>query len=412
MLKSGAKVFITLATVYMLFGCIDPYSLKLNGFASFLVVEGLITDSNTSYTVKLSRTLQDQNAIPVMVSDAKVFIVENDGRTINLTNTGSGTYRTDSTEFTGTPGKVYVLHVKTSDGAEYQSEPSEMEPVAEIDSIYFTKDEELTNNGTINNSGIRIYIDSKPGNNNNYYRWDYIETWKFKVPNPKKYDYVNDTTILPVHIENIKEYCWKRNKSNDVLINSVMPGQSSQIIREPINFIDPSKSDRLLLQYSILVRQYSISKKEYEFWNSMIKVNESGSDIFASQPFPVISNIFNSNDPNERVLGYFQVSAVRQKRKNIVFHEIAEINLPFYRYPCVRIEMAPKDYPRTSIFMPALTWDGLYQMYCVNSDYYFVEPKYTQGTNQLEKLVFTKPECADCELTGTSVKPDFWVDLN
>jgi hypothetical protein len=26
-------------------------------------------------------------------------------------------------------------------------------------------------------------------------------------------------------------------------------------------------------------------------------------------------------------------------------------------------------------------------------------------------VVFAKPECANCELTGTLKKPDFWIDL-
>ncbi|TAL61809.1 MAG: DUF4249 domain-containing protein [Bacteroidetes bacterium] len=410
MLRTGAKFIFNLAAVFTLMKCIDPYTPKLNGFESFLVVEGMITDENTSFTVKLSRTLQEQNATPTPVLDATVFITDDEAKSTSLKNIGAGKYTTESIEFQGIIGKTYILHIHIGESAEYESEPYTMQSVPEIDSIYFAKVQELSDNGTVNNQGIRIYLDSKEGNNNKYYRWDFEETWKFKVPSPKKYNYLNDTTILPV--TDIKEYCWKFNKSNEVLINPVFSGQNSRIVKEPILFLDPRKSDRLRLQYSILIRQYSISKKEHDFWNSMIKINESGGDIFASQPFPVISNIYNVNNPNERVLGYFHVSAVKQKRKNIPFSEVAGLNLPFYRYPCVRIEMAPQDYPRASPYAPPLTWNGLYEMYCKNSNYYFVEPRYFQGTDKLDKLVFTKPECADCELTGTRTKPDFWIDLN
>ena len=159
------------------------------------------------------------------------------------------------------------------------------------------------------------------------------------------------------------------------------------------------------------LKQYSISKKEYDFWDSMKKINDKGGDIFAYQPFPVISNVHNVNNPNELVLGYFQVSAVTQKRKNIAFSEIVGLNLPFFKYPCVRIEKAPADYAWTP-WVPAVTWDHIYEIY-TSSDYYFVEPMYIPGTaDSLFKLVFTKPECADCELTGTRTKPDFWLDLN
>ena len=72
--------------------------------------------------------------------------------------------------------------------------------------------------------------------------------------------------------------------------------------------------------------------------------------------------------------------------------------------------MAPWDYPRSPL-SPPLTWGDLYDMFCVTSDYYLVEPKYIPGTNELEKMVFSTPECADCELTGTVTEPDSRQDL-
>ena len=125
----------------------------------------------------------------------------------------------------------------------------------------------------------------------------------------------------------------------------------------------------------------------------------------------VVSNIKNINNPNERVLGYFQVSAVKQKRKYIPFSDIVGLNLPYFHYSCDRIEKDLTEYA-TGPGAPPFTWDDLYTIFCVNSDYYFVEPLYSSGTNSLEKMVFAKPVCANCELTGTHKKPDFWIDLN
>ena len=88
-----------------------------------------------------------------------------------------------------------------------------------------------------------------------------------------------------------------------------------QIKNEPILFIDSGKSDRLMLQYSILVKQYSISSREYDFWNNMKQVNESGGDIFAKQPFSVTSNIHNINNPKERVLGLFPGLSCEAEKK-------------------------------------------------------------------------------------------------
>jgi hypothetical protein len=409
MLKVRPKSIIAMVAVFTFCTCIDPYTPKLRGYDSLLVVDGLITDANTSYSVKLSRTFQVQNSTPAMVSDANVSITDNGGNNINLGNKGNGIYKTDSLDFTGMVGRTYTLHITTKEGNEYISDPCSMQSVPDIDSVYFAKDQELVNNGTQTQEGLSIYLDSKAGDNNQYYRWAYEETWKFKVPDPKKFNFnMADSSITSV--ANIKEFCWKNRKSDEILIYSNYSGQAGPIKKKPINFIASNQSDRLLIEYSILVKQYSVSKNEYDFWNNLKQVNESGGDIFASQPFPVISNIHNINNPKEQVLGYFQVSAVNQKRKNIPFSEIVGMNLPYYNYPCERIEAKPSDYQ--AALGPLITWDFVYALFCVTSDYYFVAPEYFNGTNNLEKMVFARPECADCELSGTITKPDFWVDLN
>jgi hypothetical protein len=410
MLKTRLKSLIALFIIAALYTCIDPYNPKLSGHESFLVVEGLITDENASYIVKLSRTMQSADSVPEKVTDANMFITDENGNKTILNNAGNGLYKTDSTVFTGVAGKTYTLHISTENGDEYISEPCFMLPVPDIDSIYYEKDEEFTSNQSETQQGIRIYLDSKEGDENNqYFRWEFVETWKFRVPMPKRYDYIDDTIILPVDV--INEFCWKQQKSSEILVKSFSPGQPSIIKKEPLNFIAPEKSDRLSIQYSILVRQYSMSKKEYDFWDNLKQVNEGGGDIFDPQPFPVISNISNVHDPADRVLGYFQVSAVKQKRIYITFSEIVGLDLPFFQPDCNRIEASPDDYPPPPM-QPPMTWDELYSMFDFSPKYVFVEPLYESGTRILKELVFTSPVCSDCTLSGTVKKPDFWIDLN
>ncbi|MEI6048192.1 MAG: DUF4249 domain-containing protein [Bacteroidota bacterium] len=410
MLRIRPRSLITIFIIFTLCTCIDPYSPILKGYGSLLVVDGLITDENTSYTVKLSKTIQESNDKQHYVSDATLFITGENGRSNYLLNKGNGIYKTDSINFIGKIGETYILHIITGEGNEYVSEPCQMQPVPEIDSIYYAKDQETINNGTDSQAGIRIFLDSKEGENNQYFRWAFEETWKFKVPYPKRFNFdMTDSAITAV--PDVKEYCWKITKSDEINIHSIYTLQSNRIEKQPIFFIASDKSNRLLLQYHILINQYSISKKEYDFWNNLKQVNESGGDIFAKQPFTVVSNIYNINNPEERVLGYFQVSAVKQKGKYIPFIDIVGMNLPYFHYPCDRMVKEPNDYPN-GFGVPPPTWDNLYSMFCITSDYYFVEPLYYPGTNNLQKMVFARPECANCELTGTQKKPDFWVDIN
>lgn len=409
MIKVGLRLIIALVVVALFSTCIDPYVPKLKSYEALLVVDGLVTNTNSSYSVRLSRSFQYQNSVPSLVNDATVSITDDIGNIFNLNNKGNGIYKTDSTQFQGAVGRTYVLHIQDKSGDMYESDVCQMQPVSDIDSIYFAADQQLYSNGTINETGVSIYLDSKELQNNQCLRWSFNETWKFRVPDPKKFDYINDTTIVPV--ANVKEYCWKNNKSDGILIYTQETGTPGYVMKQPINFIATGKSDRLLVQYSILVSQYSISKKEYDFWNNLKQVNENGGDIFAAQPFSVTSNVHNINNPAERVLGYFQVSAVKQKRKYITFSDFARLNLPYYHYVCERIEKSPDDFP-IGWGAPPVTWGWIDSVYTLKSNYAFIEPQYIPGTMTLEKLIFSTKTCADCELSGSSVKPDFWTDLN
>ena len=411
--RSKLKTFLALSALIALSTCIDPYKPVLKGYDSLLVVEGLITNENRSYEVKLSKTLKSADKITEKVDDALISISDETGFSALLTHSGNGTYKTDSTVFTGTIGKTYTLDILTSDGQHYVSEPSMMLPVPEIDSIYYGKDSGYSGDHSKSFEGISIYLDSKAGDGNtDYLRWAYEETWKFRLPLVKKFNFFNDTTIIPISGKDLKEFCWKQQKSTSILLGTYSPSQSGNIIKIPISFIGSYQSDRLSIQYSILVKQYSISEKESRFWTNLKDVEESGGDIFGSQPYPVISNIKNTANENERVLGYFEVSGVTQKRKDITFNELLKLNLPLYHYNCTRYTTSPGDYCRGGGWgcIPP-TWNELYKMW-IDKHFIFIEPEYIPETKNLSKYVFAMPTCTDCEISGTRVQPAFWVDLN
>lgn len=413
-LKLPCKTFFFLLASLTICTCIEPYNPELGSYESLLVVDGLITDAISSYEIKLSRTFQNENSISEGVSDATVFISDDAGNNYYLQPKGSGLYKTDSLEFRGSAGRIYVLHILTN-GEKFESDPCPMLAVPEIDSIFYAKDVELVNNDTESQAGIRVYLESQRGEPNQYYRWEYEETWKFKAPNPKKFNYIKgsypDSPVI-VPVEDVKEFCWKNSLSDEIMIRSVTEGQAQKIEKQTLHFIATEESDRLLLQYSILVKQYSVSKNEYEFWNNLKQINETGGDIFSKQPYSVISNIHNTANPGERILGYFQVSAVSEKRKNISYSDIATLGLPLYEYSCQTWEYEPGNFD-TPCLCPPKTWDDVYWYLSIASDYIFIQPIY-QGLSDsiLLKLQFTRPECADCELSGSHTEPDYWKEFN
>jgi len=399
--------------------CIDPYILNLKNYKSLLVVEGLITNENSSYKIKLCRTTSQVDSAPEMITDANAYIIDGDSIKMHLQNIGEGYYKTDSTLFKGVVGQTYTLQILTSDGKEYRSEECTMLPVAGIDRIYYEKGEEISGNQGESFTGLEILLNSgdAPGMDQ-YLRWTFEEVWKIILPSPQQnlYTVVNDTTFSFPGVAEVNAVCWKKYQSDEIITNSVLSGEANSQAGQQIQFIAPVKSDRLTQEYSILVKQYSVSKEEYDFWNNLKKVGEAGGDIFDSQPYTVISNIHNVNDANEKVLGFFEVSAVSQKRIYLTAHELDPLYLPHYNNGCVEIEKSPDDWP----LPPRPSFDEIYHMYMDNGNYAFVMPVLTAGTipeghvstRNLLKLVFATNVCALCEYSSFSEKPDFWIDLN
>lgn len=391
-------ILICFLLIISVSSCIDPFHLELEDYESLLVVEAMITDEHASHTIKLSRSYQDVNASPVPVAHAEVSVHDELGVITTFNELEPGSYKSDSTLFTGRIGGTYTLHILTEDGLEYISDRCSMSEVPPIDSIYYELDTDLIENGEVEEEGLRIYLDTdNPDEAGQYFRWEFEEVWKFRVPYPKFHEDLGYREYKTKQVEN--DICWKYEGSKQIYIHSAVNENSEPISRMPIHFIASDKSNRLLKQYSILVRQYSLSQEEFSFWKNLKEITESGGDIFEKQPFPIEGNIHCTNNAHSKVLGYFQVSAVQNKRMYITKSQVNELDLPAYEYPCERI-IYPNRVLHQRLYDNLLK-DGYVLFWVEENDF-----------GLPEKWHFTSTECADCSLTGNPGRPDFWVDMD
>jgi hypothetical protein len=334
-----------------------------------------------------------------LVEYAEVSVGDETGRLTVFTELEPGIYKSDSTLFTGREGETYTLHIKTEDGLEYTSDRCTMTATPQIDSIYYELDSEFYDDGKVEEPGLRIYLDSENNDDaSQYLRWEFEEVWKFRVPYPLFYQDLGYMKYKIIPVEN--DICWRYERSKQILIHSSAEQGSDLISRKPIHFIASGTSDRLLKQYSIQVKQYSLSLEEFLFWNKLKEITESEGDIFEKQPFPIEGNIRCISNGHERVLGYFQVSAVKNQRMYITQSQVNELDIPVYDYPCERI-----------IYHTWRLRERIYENLLSNGYVLFwVEESEMAGPPI--SFQFTSPECADCSLTGNPEKPGFWVDID
>lgn len=371
-MKNSRKIFILL--LVFLTGCISQFIPQTRESADLLIVEGLITDKQGINSIKLSKSMPlgtRSDASPV--SGGNVTITDDLGSIVSLLETEAGTY-VPPPSFNGVIGRFYTLHVTTYSEAgilNYESFPMKMKPVPPIDSVYYEKVTiQASDDGTVTQEGSQIYVNTHDATNScRFYRWEYAETWEFEVP-----------YFVPNRL------CWVSDNSRIINIKSTSALEEDRINRYPLNFVS-NQTDRLNIKYSILVNQYSLNEDEYLYWEKLQNIAEQVGGLYDMIPSSIPSNITCINDPTEKVLGYFSVSANASKRIFIKDRFKGLVNL-YDGDQCIADTIFPGEpFPANLNTSAWIIIDNFMPPYWVIT--------YSKG-------------CYDCTVRGTNTEPDFW----
>jgi Domain of unknown function (DUF4249) len=381
-LKSNSML-INLSCLIILFllfsvfkGCIVPYIPKPPENDELLVVEGLISDQHEVNTIKLSKSFPlwtTQN--PVYLTGCKVWITDDLGHLDNLKEATIGTYITDSSNFQGTIGRKYTLHIRTNTAngnLNYESFPMELKPVPVIDRIYYEKKTYVKYPRPI--EGCQIYLDTyDPTNSCNFYRWKYSETWEFH---------------LPFDVKN--KVCWRTENSYDIFLKNTSLLREDRVIGYPLKTIT-NPIDRLSVKYSIRVKQYSLNEEEYIYWETLKTSLDQAGGLYDIIPPIIPNNIYCVENPDEKTLGYFSVSAVSSRR---IFIKDNFEGFDSQYEDCITDTISGKVLVDTLRGLNSFIW-----MIIDSSDNV---PPIRFFTN--------KRVCADCLARGTNIEPLFWKE--
>lgn len=352
--------------------CVTEYLPVIEEQKELLVVEGLINDQPGPDTIKLSKSVPFGKRTDAEPIGGCILNISDDlGNSYNLSEKRPGVYLTDSATFNGKIGRTYTLHIRTTDGRNYESIPMEMKPVPPIDSIYYEKTVIKEREGFFHSiDGCQIYLDTHdPSGNCKFFRWDYSETWEIRLP----YFVTNRT-------------CWISETSDTINIKSTAAFNEARIIRQPLTFIT-NITDRLKRKYSILVNQYSLNEDEYIYWEKIQNLTNNAGGLYDIVPSSVSGNIMSVENSSEKVLGYFSVSA-KSSRRFFIKGNFEGIIDPYTN--CIT----------GTVFTP--TPEGLGVSVWILEDHLDKPVPYW--------VITDKRGCADCTVRGTNKKPDFWID--
>jgi hypothetical protein len=375
-LPSGFIQYVSLLLLLVLSGsCIKMFVPATREDPDILVVEGLITDQPGRNTVKLSTSMPigvRSSALPL--SGCIVTISDDVGGNFNLVERPGGIYVTIP-PFQGVVGRTYTLHIKSNSSHNYfsyQSLPVLLKPVPPIDTVYYEKVVlSRADDGWPTGEGCQIYLNTFDKDNIcKLYRWEYLETWEFGIP----YNVPNNR-------------CWVTNNSDRINIKSTTGLSESTIRRQPINLVS-NATDRLKVRYSILVNQYSLTEEEFTYWDKLQNIVEHVGSLYDIIPSSVPSNISCIDKPDENVLGYFSVSAVKSKR---IFVKDYFRGMPDLYNNCENVSI--------NYFAP---YPGIGTNVWVIIDHPSPPPPY--------KILTYFKGCADCTVRGSTTRPDYWEE--
>lgn len=378
-MKRIIKLYFVFA-VLVFFGCKESYTPVVTTVNSnILVVEGFINIGGDSTIFKVGRTVTIANGTTLNPErGASVAIQSDANETYALSEKQSGTYV--MLPLILDPSRKYRLSIKTAKGQSYLSEFVEAKISAPIDSISWAA----------KTNSLEVYVNTHDvTNKTRYYRWEYSDTWIFYSKYLSSLVWgPNGIGIRNMETNNIYK-CWANGISNRIVLGSTAK-LTNDVVSQGLLTTIPSNSEKLIDKYSILVKQYALTKEAFEFWENLKKNTESLGSIFDAQPSQLTGNIHNVANVTEPVIGYVGAGSTEKKR---IF--ISKSQLPLWR-PAPSFDCKPDTVPL-----------NLVQQYFGTDGFIPVSEVFNEGGTIIGYTTSTI-KCIDCTLRGTNKQPAFW----
>jgi len=382
--------------------CVEPFEIKTITFEDALVIEATITNELKHQEINLTRTFQFEEDGPSNESNARVRVVDDVQNIYDFEESTPGKYLS-ILEFSAQPDINYVLEITTTNGRSYSSQPTKLTGITQIENVSASR--EISDDGDI---GLSIFVDSfDPSGNSRYYRYEYEETYKIIPLFWSRLDAIIISDVPPFEVGTTPRTKEERICFNTLFNNEIIQTQTNNLLEDrvsqfPIQFV--SKDNPILRErYSILVTQYVQSLEAFTYYKILNELSGSESILSQNQPGFINGNVSSMDDPDEKVLGFFEIASVSSKRIFINFRDIFPgENRPFYFFKCnfkAPLLVNPER-PNSSPLIDLIKTNS-YKFFDIN----------LERTDALPgRYLMVENPCGDCTELGTNIKPDFWVD--
>jgi len=379
--------------------CTSPYEFEEETNEDILIVDGMITNQLKKHQIRLSRSYPFKTD-PQPEKGANVQVVSSDGTTFNFKEKGDFLYEA-SMAFSAIEGQEYRVLITTREGKTITSTPMVLPPIAELDDVFA----QATSN-ELNDPGIGIYFNAESNNNAQLYRVEYEETYKVVAPRWTPFDAVVVFEGFSTFATNVilretqEQVCYAFNPSNKIILRSTTNQTIDRIDQEEILFL-PIDSAKLIHRYSVLVRLLVEDPQAYNYFETLKELSVKSASFFNNvQPGYLAGNLFNPDNGNEKVGGFFRVSAAEERRIFLNLNDIyPAAEEPPYFYLCSLTAPTAQGGRGDRDLLNAI-YKGSLRYYSLNNT-----GEFPGGGPYL----MVSAACGDCTVLGSNQQPSFWV---
>jgi hypothetical protein len=381
---------VSLISIITIISCEEKYWPDLGGkYDSLLVVDGMISNEPGPYIISLSLSSPVGSDISEYLPALgyQVKIKDDHGNKESLIELTPGIFATSTNGIQGVVGWKYMLDIRSPSGEIYQSDYELLRQPTGIESIYHKLEYRQNENLPYDIAGYQFYLNTATApQDSSYYLWDLTATYKYQAD--LKIRYVYDGTLRPFYNSDSLRICYKTQIIKEIFTYTTAGLATPVLTNYPLNYVT-TETKELSFRYSLQVKQLSISEGAYKFWFTVWEQNSNAGDLYSRQPYQIRGNVFNKNEPNQSVLGYFTVAGISEKR---IF-----VNRPDppvkMRYPVCEVGDGDVENFANIFYSTENQWP----MYATFDQNY--------------RAALPNQSCMNCELSGGVIqKPDFWVD--
>jgi hypothetical protein len=285
------------------FGCIEEVDFSVPQPSPVPTIQGQLTLGDPSVVEILIETIFETNSsLPRPVISARVTLFDDQGGELTIPHLENGLYRAEipagSSELDVRVGGSYFIEVRLADQRVFRTTPEAIYPVpAATDlSVRQSSRTELTEDGSPREIFTLQYDISTPlqtpgATEMSRLRWIHEATYAFT-------DTPDDPSIAP-------KTCYARNRpgqfevfildGNDLAINTL----------EDYDLLEVEPNSNYAEGNVMTVYQQSLSPATYRYFFSVEDLVTRTGNMFESIPASVPTNVVNTTDPDDLVLGWF-----------------------------------------------------------------------------------------------------------